>query len=153
MRYRLVEKFWSLFGDAFAVRDQEGHEVYSVRRRKSDDGERIAFEDPAELEVASVVSEPPGRWRLTCGGAPAARVTREALSALDWRLVIDAPGLDQEIRHEGGCFAITAGGAELASVRLSSSLFTNSFAVEVTPDIDPLLALAVAVVIALTDRT
>jgi uncharacterized protein YxjI len=153
VRYRLVEKFWSLFGDAFAVRDQDGREMYSVRRRKSDDGERIAFEDLGELEVASVRSLPPSRWLLTCGGAEVARVTREALSALRWRLVVDAPGLDQEIRREGGRYAITAGGTELASVRLSSSLFTNSFAVEVTPDIDPLLALSVAVVIALTDRS
>lgn len=152
MRYRLVEKGWSWFGDSFVVRDRAGRDMYRVRRGTSAPRERIAIEAITGDEVASVADDPPGHWAITCRGAPAAVVTREYRSALRWRLVIDAPGLDREIGRRRHRYALTAGGAEVATVRMRWTLWRNAFDIDLAPASEPLLVLSVAVVIALINR-
>jgi uncharacterized protein YxjI len=103
-------------------------------------------------EVASVADDPPGQWAITCRGAPAAVVTREYRSALRWRLMIDAPGIDREIRRRRHRYALTSRGEEIATVRMRWTLWRNTFDVELSPAVEPLLALSTAVVIALYNR-
>lgn len=148
-----MEKGWSWFGDSFVVRDRAGRDMYRVRRRTSAPRERIAIEAITGDEVASIVDDPAAnRWLITCAHAAAAVVTREMPSAFRWRLVIDAPGLDREIGRRRHRYALTAGGAEVATVRMRWTLWRNAFDIDLPPASQPLLVLSVAVVIALINR-
>jgi uncharacterized protein YxjI len=144
--YVIRERFFSI-GDDFDVLDEHGTKVFHVDGKVLSLRNKVIVEDPSGAEVASLhrhlVAVRP-TYQIVIGGEKAAEVRKKLFTPFREKFTIDVPGPDDlEIRgdlldHE---YVIERGGDEVASVSKRWLTMRDTYAVQIGPDVDPLLIL------------
>ncbi|WP_305785881.1 LURP-one-related/scramblase family protein [Symbioplanes lichenis] len=143
------EKFFSL-GDDFDVLDENGNKIYRVDGKVFSVRDRVVIEDVAGNEVASVhrqlVALRP-TYEIRIGGEKAAEVRKKLLTPFRDKFTIDVPGPDDLtmkgdlLDHE---YVIELGGEEVAAVSKRWLSIRDTYAVQVTANVEPLLIIGSA---------
>ncbi|WP_306208324.1 LURP-one-related/scramblase family protein [Actinoplanes sp. RD1] len=138
------EKFFSI-GDDFDVLDENGTKLYRVDGKVFSVRNRVVIEDAAGNEVASVhrqlVALRP-TYEIRIGGEKAAEVRKKLLTPFRDKFTIDVPGPDDLtmkgdlLDHE---YVIELGGEEVAAVSKRWLSIRDTYAVQVTANVEPLL--------------
>ena len=144
--YVIRERFFSI-GDDFDVLDEHGTKVFHVDGKVLSLRNKVVIEDPSGQEVASVhrhlVAMRP-TYEITIGGEKAAEVRKKLFTPFRERFTIDVPGPDDlEIRgdlldHE---YVIDRDGQEVATVSKRWLTVRDTYAVQISPGVEPLLIL------------
>lgn len=145
--YVIRERFFA-FGDDFDVLDEHGTKVYRVDGKVFSVRGRVVIEDPTGAEVASVhrqiVALRP-TYEIRIGGEKAAEVRKKLFTPFREKFTIDVPGPDDLtmtgdlLDHE---YVIELGGREVAAVSKRWLTIRDTYAVQVTAGVDPLLIIA-----------
>lgn len=140
------EKLFSI-GDDFDVLDENGTKLFHVDGKVFSVRNKVVVEDPSGAEVASVhrhlVALRP-TYEIRIGGDKAAEVRKKLFTPFRERFTIDVPGPDDlEMRgdlldHE---YTIELGGTEVAAVSKRWLTIRDTYAVQVTAGVEPLLIL------------
>lgn len=152
MRFVMKEKFWS-FGDDFVIRDEEGRDCYLVDGKVFTLGDKLSLQDMAGNELA-FISQRLLAWGPTYEihrpGEQATVVKKELFTFFHCKFEVDGPGeQDYEaagdfIDHE---YEISSADGLVATVSKRWFTWTDCYGIEVAAGEDPVLLLAVAVVI------
>lgn len=142
--YVIREKFFSI-GDDFDVLDEHGAKVFHVDGKVFSVRNRVVIEDASGAEVAAVhrhlVAMRP-TYEITIGGEKAAEVKKKLFTPFRDKFVIDVPGPD-DLEMKGDLldheYVIELGGIEVAAVSKRWLTIRDTYAVQVTGDVDPLL--------------
>jgi uncharacterized protein YxjI len=140
------ERFFSI-GDDFDVLDEHGNKVFHVDGKVLSVRNKMVVEDPSGAEVASVhrhlVAVRP-TYEITIGGEKAAEVRKKLFTPFREKFSIDVPGPD-DLEMKGDLmdheYVIERGGDEVAAVSKRWLTMRETYAVQVGPDVDPLLIL------------
>jgi uncharacterized protein YxjI len=140
------ERFFSI-GDDFDVLDEHGNKVFHVDGKVLSVRNKLVVEDPSGAEVASVhrhlVAVRP-TYEITIGGEKAAEVRKKLFTPFREKFSIDVPGPD-DLEMKGDLmdheYVIERGGDEVAAVSKRWLTMRETYAVQVGPDVDPLLIL------------
>ncbi|MEV6492223.1 LURP-one-related family protein [Actinoplanes sp. NPDC051633] len=140
------ERFFSI-GDDFDVLDEHGTRLFHVDGKVFSARNRVVIEDPSGEEVASVhrhlVALRP-TYEIRIGGEKAAEVRKKLFTPFREKFAIDVPGPDDlEMRgdlldHE---YTIERGGQEVAAVSKRWLTIRDTYAVQSSAGVDPLLIL------------
>lgn len=151
MRYVLKQKFWS-WGDDFAIRDEQGNDVFHVDGRAFSWGDKLSFHDVSGNEVAFIrqklLSWGP-TYEIESHGRLLAVVKKELFTFFRCKFTVDVPGPDDlEARgnfldHE---YTFERDGRTVATVSKHWFKLTDTYGVEID-GADDVLILASAVVI------
>jgi uncharacterized protein YxjI len=144
--YVIREKFFSI-GDDFDVLDEHGAKLFHVDAKVLSVRDKVIVEDLSGAEVASVhrhlVAMRP-TYQIKIGGEKAAEVRKKLFTPFREKFTIDVPGPD-DLEMKGDLldheYAIERGGDEVASVSKRWLTIRDTYAVQVGPDVDPLLIL------------
>jgi uncharacterized protein YxjI len=144
--YVIREKFFSI-GDDFDVLDEHGAKLFHVDAKVLSVRDKVIVEDLSGAEVASVhrhlVALRP-TYQIKIGGEKAAEVRKKLFTPFREKFTIDVPGPD-DLEMKGDLldheYAIERGGDEVASVSKRWLTIRDTYAVQVGPDVDPLLIL------------
>lgn len=142
------------FGDDFTIKDEAGHEVYTVDGRAFTLlREKLAFLDAQKRELAFIrerlISLTPS-YEILRGGEVAAVVKKDFLNVFRLGFTVDVPGPDDLeatgslLEHE---YTFRRGSKVVAEVSKRWFAFSDSYGVEVAEGEDPVLILASTVVI------
>lgn len=140
----LISRKWALTG-RFAITD-EGGTPYFDARKKSSLARKLTVRDTEGTEVAVISRQGlTRRYRILAGGQ---ETTVRPRGLAGRRFEIDSPAGPMEARgnFSGRRYAITLGGGQAASVAQLRT-FRERFAVDVADGQDPVLMLAVVLVI------
>jgi uncharacterized protein YxjI len=140
----IKERFFSL-GDDFDVEDENGDKVYHVDGKVFSVRNRVVIEDPNGDEVASVhrhlVALRP-TYEIRIGGEKAAEVRKKLFTPFREKFTIDVPGPD-DLEMKGNLldheYVIEQDGREVAAVSKRWLTIRDTYAVQVTGGVDPLL--------------
>jgi uncharacterized protein YxjI len=156
--YVIRERFFSI-GDDFDIVDDHGDKVFHVDGKVFSVRNKLVIEDLSGAEVASVhrhlVALRP-TYEVRIGGEKAAEVRKKKMfTPFREKFTIDVPGPDDlEIKgnlldHE---YTIDRGGREVAAVSKRWLTISDTYAVQIAADQEPLLILGsvLAVDLALT---
>ncbi|MFG1991871.1 LURP-one-related/scramblase family protein [Actinoplanes sp. NPDC048988] len=142
--YVIKERFFSI-GDDFDVEDENGNRVYHVDGKVFSVRNRVVIEDANGDEVASVhrhlVALRP-TYEIRIGGEKAAEVRKKLFTPFREKFTIDVPGPDDlELKgdlldHE---YVIEQDGREVAAVSKRWLTIRDTYAVQVSDGVDPLL--------------
>jgi uncharacterized protein YxjI len=140
------ERFFSI-GDDFDVLDEHNNKVFHVDGKVLSVRNKVVVEDLAGAEVASVhrhlVAVRP-TYQITIGGEKAAEVRKKLFTPFREKFTIDVPGPD-DLEMKGDLldheYVIERGGDEVAQVSKRWLTIRDTYAVQVGPDVDPLLIL------------
>jgi uncharacterized protein YxjI len=138
------ERFFSI-GDDFDVLDEHGQKVYHVDGKVFSLRNRVVIEDLNGDEVASVhrhlVAMRP-TYEVRIGGEKAAEVKKKLFTPFRDKFVIDVPGPD-DLTMQGDLldheYEVELGGAKVAEVSKRWLTIRDTYAVEVSPGVEPLL--------------
>jgi uncharacterized protein YxjI len=152
MRYLMKQKFFSL-GGAFFIKNDQGHDVFSVEGTPFTFGHQLTFRDMSGNELAFIrqklLSWGP-TYEIYKGGQLFAIVKKELFTFFKHVFMVDVPGPDDLIA-EGDLwefeFTISRGDRTVAVVSRKWFSWTDTYGVEMVDDEDPVLVLASAVVI------
>jgi uncharacterized protein YxjI len=152
MRFMMKQKFWS-FGDDFVIRDERGNDFYQVDGAVFSFGDNLSLLDMAGNEVASIsqrlLSWGPS-YEIHRLGHAVASVNKELFTFFNCRFEVDGPG-DEAYEATGDFldheYEIHGRDGTAAVVTKQWFSFSDSYGIEVADDVDPVLFLAVAVVI------
>jgi uncharacterized protein YxjI len=144
--YVIRERLFSI-GDDFDVQDEHGNKVFHVDGKVLSVRNKVIVEDPSGAEVASVhrhlVAMRP-TYEITIGGQKAAEVRKKLFTPFREKFTIDVPGPD-DLEMKGDLldheYVIERGGDEVAAVSKRWMTIRDTYAVQVGPDVDPLLIL------------
>jgi uncharacterized protein YxjI len=153
MKYIVKQKLFS-FGDDFAIKDEDGHEAFSV------DGkaftilrEKLAFLDAKKHEVAFIreklIALTPS-YEILRDGEVAAVVKKDLINLFRVGFTVDVPGPDDLeatgslLDHE---YTFRRGSKVVAEVSKKWFSFTDTYGVDVAAGEDAVLVLASTVVI------
>ena len=144
--YVIREKFFSV-GDDFDVLDEHGTKLFHVDGKVLSVRDKVVIEDMSGAEVASVhrhlVAMRP-TYGITIGGEKAAEVRKKLFTPFREKFSIDVPGPD-DLEMKGDLmdheYVIERGGDEVAQVSKRWLTIRDTYAVQVGPDVDPLLIL------------
>ena len=144
--YVIRERFFSI-GDDFDVLDEHGNKVFHVDGKVLSVRNKVIVEDLSGAEVASVhrhlVAVRP-TYQITIGGEKAAEVRKKLFTPFREKFTIDVPGPD-DLEMKGDLldheYVIERGGDEVAAVSKRWLTIRDTYAVQVGPDVDPLLIL------------
>jgi uncharacterized protein YxjI len=144
--YVIREKFFSI-GDDFDVLDEHGTKLLHVDGKVLSLRNKVVIEDPAGNEVASVhrhlVALRP-TYEITIGGEKAAEVRKKLFTPFRDSFTIDVPGPD-DLEMKGNLldheYSIERGGVEVAVVSKRWLTIRDTYAVQVTDGVDPLLVI------------
>lgn len=148
----MKQKFWSL-GDDFVIRDGDENDCYLVDGRAFSIGNQLTIRDMQGNDLASI-SERLLAWGPTYeihqpGGAVTV-VKKEHFTFFYCKFAVDGPG-NQDYEASGDFldheYKIESGYGAVAVVSKSWFSWTDSYGIEIADQEDPLLMLAVAVVI------
>lgn len=138
------ERFFSI-GDDFDVLDEHGNKVFHVDGKVLSVRDRVVIEDASGHEVATLhrhlVALRP-TYEIRIGGEKAAEVRKKLLTPFRDKFTIDVPGPnDLEMKGDllGHEYVIERDGAEVAVVSKRWLTIRDTYAVQVTGDVDPLL--------------
>jgi uncharacterized protein YxjI len=142
--YVIRERFFAI-GDDFDVLDEHGNKVYRVDGKVFSVRGRVVIEDLSGAEVASVhrqlIAMRP-TYAIEIGGEKAAEVRKKLFTPFREKFTIDVPGPDDLtmkgdlLDHE---YVIELGGDEVAAVSKRWLTIRDTYAVQVSAGIDPLL--------------
>jgi uncharacterized protein YxjI len=144
--YVIRERFFSI-GDDFDVLDEHGTKVFHVDGKVLSLRNKVVIEDPSGQEVASVhrhlVAMRP-TYEITIGGEKAAEVRKKLFTPFRDRFTIDVPGPD-DLEMKGDLFdheyVIDRGGHEVAVVSKQWLTMRDTYAVQISAGVEPLLIL------------
>jgi uncharacterized protein YxjI len=144
--YVIREKFFSI-GDDFDVLDEHGTKLLHVDGKVLSVRNKVVIEDPAGNEVASVhrhlVALRP-TYEISIGGEKAAEVRKKLFTPFRDSFTIDVPGPD-DLEMKGNLldheYVIERGGVEVAAVSKRWLTIRDTYAVQVTEGVDPLLVI------------
>ena len=144
--YVIRERFFSI-GDDFDVLDEHGAKVFHVDGKVLSLRNKVVIEDPSGQEVASVhrhlVAMRP-TYEITIGGEKAAEVRKKLFTPFRDRFTIDVPGPD-DLEMKGDLFdheyVIDRGGHEVAVVSKRWLTMRDTYAVQISAGVEPLLIL------------
>ena len=152
MRYMLRQKMIS-WGDDYAVKDEEGSDVFHIDGKVFTIGHKLSFQDMDGRELAYI------RQRLLAWGptfeierdGQIAAVVKKALFTLfTCRFTVDVPGPD-DLEAQGSLFdyeyTFHRAHGPVATVSKRWFSFMDSYGVDIAESEDPVLILASAVVI------
>jgi uncharacterized protein YxjI len=142
--YLIRERFFA-FGDDFDVLDENGTRVFRVDGKVLSVRDKLVIEDPAGAEVATVhrhlVALRP-TYEIRIGGEKAAEVRKKLFTPFREKFTVDVPGPD-DLQMRGDLldheYVIELGGQEVAEVSKRWLTVRDTYAVNVAPEIDPLL--------------
>ncbi len=152
MKYVMKQKFWCM-GDDFVIRDSEGNDCYLVDGRAFSFGHHLRFLDMEGNELASI-RERLLSWGPTYeierpGQAPTI-VKKEHFTFFYCKFDVDGPG-NQDYESTGDFldheYEIEGGNGRAAHITRSWLSLTDSYGIEIAEDEDPVLMLAIVVVI------
>jgi uncharacterized protein YxjI len=142
--YVIRERFFS-FGDDFDVLDEQGNKVLHVDGKVLTVRDKVVIEDVHGEEVASVhrhlIALRP-TYEIRIGGEKAAEVRKKLFTPFRDKFTIDVPGPD-DLEMKGDLldheYVIEQDGREVAAVSKRWLTIRDTYAVQVTADVDPLL--------------
>ncbi|MEU8817179.1 LURP-one-related family protein [Actinoplanes sp. NPDC048796] len=142
--YVIKERFFSI-GDDFDVEDENGNRVYHVDGKVFSVRNRVVIEDANGDEVASVhrhlVALRP-TYEIRIGGEKAAEVRKKLFTPFREKFTIDVPGPD-DLEMKGDLldheYVIEQDGREVAAVSKRWLTIRDTYAVQVSDGVDPLL--------------
>ncbi|MEV4343059.1 LURP-one-related family protein [Actinoplanes sp. NPDC049596] len=142
--YVIKERFFSI-GDDFDVEDENGNRVYHVDGKVFSVRNRVVIEDTNGDEVASVhrhlVALRP-TYEIRIGGEKAAEVRKKLFTPFRDKFTIDVPGPD-DLEMKGNLldheYVIEQDGREVAAVSKRWLTIRDTYAVQVSAGVDPLL--------------
>jgi uncharacterized protein YxjI len=140
----LISRKWSL-ADRFAITDVNGAEQFAVEGRFSFT-RRLSVRDTTGAEVAVITQRGLGaRYEILANGQP---TTVRPRGLFGQRFEIDSPAGQLEARgnFSGRQYVVTRGGIQAAAVKQLRT-FREKFEVDVGETEDPVLMLAVVLVI------
>jgi uncharacterized protein YxjI len=142
--YVIRERFFAI-GDDFDVLDEHGNKVYRVDGKVLSIRGKVVIEDPSGEEVASVhrqiIALRP-TYEIKIGGEKAAEVRKKLFTPFREKFTIDVPGPDDLtmkgdlLDHE---YVIELDGREVAAVSKRWLTIRDTYAVQISADVDPLL--------------
>lgn len=152
MRFVLKEKIWS-FADDFVIRDENGNVCYEIFGRFFSWGDKLSFRDPEGNELA-FISQRLLSWGPTYEihrpDAGPALVEKELFTFFNCRFIVDGPG-DEDYEASGDFldheYEIQGAGELAARVSKQWFSWSDTYGIEIADDVDPVLLLAIAVVI------
>jgi uncharacterized protein YxjI len=152
MRYLMKQKLFC-WGDDFAIKNEQGQDVFFVDGKAFSIGEKLSFQDMAGNELA-FISQKLLSWGPTYeiyrGGKLAAVVKKQLFTFLHCKFTVDVPGPD-DLEAEGDFldheYRFTRGGRTVAAVSKQWFSWTDTCGVEVADGEDDVLILASTVVI------
>ncbi|XVV16425.1 LURP-one-related/scramblase family protein [Actinoplanes sp. CA-131856] len=144
--YVIKERFFSI-GDDFDVEDENGNRVYHVDGKVLSVRNRVVIEDTNGDEVASVhrhlVALRP-TYEIRIGGEKAAEVRKKLFTPFRDKFTIDVPGPD-DLEMKGNLldheYVIEQDGREVAAVSKRWLTIRDTYAVQVSEGVDPLLVI------------
>lgn len=144
--YVIKEKLFSI-GDDFDVLDEHGTKVLHIDGKVLSVRNRVLIEDPSGAEVASVhrhlVALRP-TYEIRIGGEKAAEVRRKLFTPFRDKFTIDVPGPD-DLEMKGNLldheYVIERGGEQVAAISKRWLTVRDTYAVRVSPGVDPLLVI------------
>ena len=152
MRYVMKQKL-ICWGDDFAIKDEQGQDVFFVDGKAFSIGEKLSFQDMGGNELA-FISQKLLAWGPTYeiyrGSELAAVVKKHLFTFLNCKFTVDVPGPD-DLEAEGNFldheYRFTRGGRIVATVSKQWFSWTDTYGVEVADGEDAVLLLASTVVI------
>ncbi|MBV9924307.1 MAG: LURP-one-related family protein [Acidobacteria bacterium] len=152
MRYVMKQKFFSL-GDSFAIRDEQGQEVFRAQGKVISFGDQLTLRDASGEEVA-YISQKVFSWGPTYeiyrGGQLFAVVKKKMFTFFKHIFTVDVPGPD-DLVAEGDFweleFAFSRGGQTVAVVSRQWFSWADTYGVDVAEGEDDVLILASTIVI------
>ncbi|MFI1993531.1 LURP-one-related/scramblase family protein [Actinoplanes sp. NPDC020271] len=142
--YLIRERFFAI-GDDFDVLDENGNKVYRVDGKAFSLRDKLVIENPDGDEVATVhrhlVALRP-TYEVRIGGEEAAEVRKNLFTPFRDKFTIDVPGHDDLtmkgdlLDHE---YVIELDGDEVAAVSKRWLTVRDTYAVQITSGVDPLL--------------
>jgi len=152
MRYVLKQKLLS-FGDDFYIRDESGRNVYFVDGKAFSIGDQLSFQDLDGNELAYIkqkIFSWGKTYEITRGGELVAVVKKELFAFFHHRFTVDVPGPD-DLEAEGNFtdheYVFRRGNRAVATVSKRWFSFADTYGIEITDGVDPILILACAVVV------
>jgi uncharacterized protein YxjI len=152
MIYQMRQKLFA-FGDDYAIKDEQGREVFYVDGRALSFGDKLDVKDSSGREVAFI------RQKLLSWGPTyeiyrddhlAAVVKKELFTFFRCRFSVDVPGPD-DLEAEGDFwemeYTFRRGGAVVAEVSKRWFTFADTYGIQVAPGEDHVMIVASAVVI------
>jgi uncharacterized protein YxjI len=142
--YVIRERFFAI-GDDFDVLDEHGNKVYRVDGKVLSIRGKVVIEDPSGEEVASVHRQTIAlrpTYEIKIGGEKAAEVRKKLFTPFRDKFTIDVPGPDDLtmkgdlLDHE---YVIELDGREVAAVSKRWLTIRDTYAVQISADVDPLL--------------
>lgn len=140
------ERFFSI-GDDFDVLDEDGNKVFHVDGKVLSVRNKVVVEDLNGDEVASVhrhLIALRATYEIRIGGVKAAEVRKKLFTPFRDRFTIDVPGPD-DLEMKGDLldheYVIERGGDEVAAVSKRWLTIRDTYAVQISPGVDPLLIL------------
>ena len=152
MRYVMKQKLFC-WGDDFAIKNDQGQDVFLVDGKAFSIGEKLSFQNMAGNELAFI-----GQKLLAWGptyeiyreGELAAVVKKQLFTFLHCKFTVDVPGPD-DLEAEGDFldheYRFTRGGRVVAAVSKQWFSWTDTYGVEIAEGEDDILLLASSVVI------
>jgi uncharacterized protein YxjI len=157
MRYVMRERLLS-WGDDFTIKDTDGRDVYFVDGRVFSIGDKLSFKDMAGSELIRIeqklLSFGP-QYEIIRGGDTVAVVKKHLFTLFRARFTVDVPGPD-DLEAAGNFldhdYSFSRGGREVARASKKWVSLTDTYAIDIADDEDPVLILAAAVVIDLVSH-
>ena len=142
--YVIRERLFAV-GDDFDVLDENGTKVYRVDGKVLSVRNKVVIEDASGTEVATVhrhlVSLRP-TYEIRIGGEKAAEVRKNLFTPFRDKFTIDVPGPD-DLEMKGDLldheYVIEQDGTQVAAVSKRWLTVRDTYAVQVTAGVDPLL--------------
>jgi uncharacterized protein YxjI len=142
--YVIRERMFSI-GDDFDVLDENGVKLYRVDGKAFSIRHKVVIEDPSGAEVATVhrqlVALRP-TYEVRIGGEKAAEVRKKLFTPFREKFTIDVPGPD-DLEMKGDLldheYVIEQAGEQVAAVSKRWLTVRETYAVQITGSIDPLL--------------
>ena len=152
MRYVMKQKLFC-WGDDFAIKNQQGQDVFFVDGKAFSIGEKLSFQDMAGRELA-FISQKLLSWGPTYqiypGPELAAVVKKSLFTFLHCKFTVDVPGPD-DLEAEGDFldheYQFVRGGRVVAAVSKQWFAWTDTYGVDIADGEDDVLILASTVVI------
>ena len=153
MKRYLMKQQWLSWGDDYAIKDEEGNEVFFVDGRALSIGDKLSFEDSEGRELA-FIAQKLFAWGPTYeiwrGDDLAAVIKKAMFTFFHCTFTVDVPGPD-DLTAEGDFgdweYVFTRGGREVAVVSKRFFTWTDTYGIEIADGEDDVLILAAVVVI------
>ena len=152
MRYLMKQKLFS-FGDKFAIRNEQGAEVYYVDGRVFSLGHQLAFEDAGGNQIAFIRQKLlalGSTYEIYRGQEHAATIKKELFTFFQCTFHIHVDGQD-ELEAVGNLsdheYEFQRGGEWVAQVSKEWFTLADTYGVDIGDKEDPVLILASTVVI------